>query len=58
MKWVAERLVRTALKPKPLVVLSGFTRRRQMAKLLFPPWFYSVARRSRDLMNLENPPDS
>jgi short-subunit dehydrogenase len=55
-EWVAEQLVQTALKPKPVVVLSGFIRRGQMAKLLLPPWFYSVVRRSRDLMDLENPP--
>jgi len=57
-EWVAERLARTALKPKPLVFLGGFTRRGLMAKLLFPPWFYFVARRYRDLMDLVNPPDS
>ena len=57
-EWVAERLVQTALKPKPLVFLGGFTHRGLMAKLLFPPWFYFVARRYRDLMDLENPPDS
>ena len=56
-EYVAERLVRAALKPKPLIFLGGFTQRGLMAKLLFPPWFYLVARRYRDLMDVENPPD-
>lgn len=52
---VAEKLVRAALKSKPLVILGGFATRGLVAKVLFPPWFYAVAKACRKLMDVENP---
>jgi short-subunit dehydrogenase len=54
---VAERLVRTALKPKPLVTISAFAKLGQIAKALLPSTYYAVVKTFRNRMQQANPPE-
>ncbi|HOM72145.1 MAG TPA: SDR family oxidoreductase [Armatimonadota bacterium] len=55
-EWVAERLVRAALKPKPLILLGTYSRTGVIAKFLTPSLYYRAIRWYRDVMQEANPP--
>lgn len=55
---VADRLVRAALKPKPLITLGWFTLPSLIIKFLTPWVYYRIIRIYKALMEKENPEDN
>ncbi|MEN6521279.1 MAG: SDR family NAD(P)-dependent oxidoreductase [Armatimonadota bacterium] len=54
-EWVADRLVKASLKPKPLIMLGWFSLPSLIIKLLTPPLYYRIIRLYKDRMEKENP---
>jgi short-subunit dehydrogenase len=55
-EWVAEKIVRAALNPKPLIALGPLQFPARLTKLLCPPLYNRIMRYYRDKMQEANPP--